>query len=90
MSFKGTINKNGRTPGTPNKVTSEVRESFNHLLKNNVDKIQDDINQLKPYERVKVILELAKFVLPTLKAMDIDASDMNFKEIVFEFGSHES
>jgi hypothetical protein len=86
--FKGQINKNGRKLGTPNKITADVRECFSNLLKNNLDLLQDDLEQLKPYERIKIILELAKFVIPTLKAVELNATENdNFKEIIFEFQS---
>ena len=33
--MKNRIKTGGRNAGTPNKVTSEVREQFQHLLENN-------------------------------------------------------
>jgi len=57
--------------GTPNKNTAEVREMFKGLLEKNFDKLQNDIEQLEPKDRIKAILDMAKFVLPTLKATEI-------------------
>jgi len=74
MSFKGLRNNDGRKPGTPNKITNEVRVMFGTLLEANLDQLQNDINALKPYERIRVILELAKFVIPTLKATEMTAN----------------
>ena len=69
--FKGIQNKEGRSIGTPNKVTAKVRESFATLLENNLVRLQDDIDSLKPAERLNLILQVAKFVIPTLKAIEV-------------------
>jgi len=61
----------GREKGTPNKITSEIREKFTLLVVNNIERLQDDINTLEPKDRIKMIIELSKFVLPSLKAMEI-------------------
>ena len=55
----------GRTKGTTNKTTAELREKFSLLLESNFDKLQKDIDLLEPKDRIKTILELAKFVVPT-------------------------
>ena len=65
-----TNNKLGRPKGTPNKITAELREQFKQLLENNLDKMQNDIDQLDSKDRLKVMLELSKFVIPTLKATE--------------------
>ncbi|SRR6056297_1458518 len=66
--------------GTPNKVTHEIRESLKQLLETNLARIQEDITALEPKDRVKVLLELAKFVLPTLKATELKTNE-DFKTI---------
>lgn len=75
MAFtKETASKAGKLSsraGSPNKNTAEVREMFKGLLENNFEKLQNDIDQLEPRDRVRLILDMAKFVLPTLKATEI-------------------
>ena len=66
--------------GTPNRVTNEVRESLRQLLETNLTTIQEDITALEPKDRVKVLLELAKFVIPTLKATELTQKE-DFKTI---------
>jgi hypothetical protein len=68
--FKGLRNINGRPKGAVNKTTTEIREKFSVLLENNLEKFQADIDLLEPKDRIKVILELAKFIVPTLKATE--------------------
>ena len=80
------IKTGGRTKGAQNKTTAEIRENFNLLLDNNFSKIQSDIDQLEPKDRIKTILELAKFVLPTLKAMELTGTNENkgFSPIIIQ------
>ena len=71
MPFEPGNNLGGRTKGSTNKTTSEIRDKFQILLENNLEKLQQDLNDLEPEERLKIILSLSKFVIPTLKAMDL-------------------
>ncbi|MEN9304059.1 MAG: hypothetical protein RL264_2488 [Bacteroidota bacterium] len=64
------IKTGGRTKGTPNKATKELRERFSDLLESNFESIQTDLESLEPKERIKTLLEISKFVIPTLKAVD--------------------
>ena len=66
--------------GTPNRATKAVRESFKELLETNLTNIQEDITALEPKDRLKVLLELAKFVIPTLKATALTQKE-DFKTI---------
>jgi hypothetical protein len=82
------IKTGGRTAGTLNKNTSELRERFALLIENNFDKLQNDIDLLEPKDRIKVILELAKFVVPTLKAIELSTGNENgFNPIVINLGA---
>ena len=71
MPFKEGNKLGGRTLGAKNKVTQEVRIKFKELLENNLDKIQSDLDQLEPKDRIKLILDLTKFVIPQLKAVEL-------------------
>ena len=73
----------GRTKGATNKDTAEIRSSFQYLIENNLEQLESDLKELKPFERIKVILELSKFVLPTLKAVEFkgEESENGFKPI---------
>lgn len=66
----------GREAGTPNKITAEIREKFTLLVDNNLNRLQDDIDKLEPRDRLKMIIELSKFVLPTLKSTEIIAEQI--------------
>jgi len=76
----------GRTKGTSNKTTTELREKFSLLIENNFDKLQQDIDLLDPKDRIKTILELARFVVPTLKATELTTdSNKSFQPITITF-----
>jgi biopolymer transport protein ExbD len=84
--FKGIRNENGRPKGSANKNTVEIRNSFQYLIENNLEQLESDLKELKPFERIKVILELSKFVLPTMKAVEVtDALNENgFNPIIVQ------
>jgi len=88
MAFKGTINTSGRPPGTPNKTTAEVRQAFALLLEQNIDVLNKDIKSLDSYQRLKIILELAKFVVPTLKATELTTNqNTEVKPVIIQFSN---
>ena len=67
---KGGPKLGGRVKGTTNKVTAEIRDMFKLIVENNLEGLQADMDALLPAERVKYTLDMAKFCLPTLKAID--------------------
>lgn len=87
--FKGIRNVNGRPKGSLNVATSETREKFTLLLENNLDRIQSDIDLLEPKDRIKTILELAKFVIPVLRSTELigETENNSFQPIILNLGS---
>jgi hypothetical protein len=70
-------NKNGRPKGVSNKITSEIREKYLHLIEDNFHLLEDDIKSMRSVDRVKAIIELSRFILPTLKATDFTLLNTN-------------
>lgn len=62
----------GSRKGVQNKATAEVRRAFQLLVEDNLDRMQSDLDSLKPKERLEIILQLSKFVIPQLQAVGID------------------
>jgi hypothetical protein len=80
--------KSGRKPNVPNKVTAKVRDAFALLLENNIDNLQRDIDELRPNERIRVLIQLSEFIIPKLKSIDImqqQQQEQQLKPIVFQF-----
>jgi len=63
----------GRPKGIPNKTTTEIKEAFQMLLEDNLPTLQRDISSLAPKERVNFMLELASFIIPKMKSVDLTA-----------------
>ena len=66
----GATKVGGRAKGVPNKKTVDARASFQELVEGNLPQLKEDLALLKPVERIRAIIELAKFFMPTLKAVD--------------------
>ena len=63
----------GRKAGTPNKATKDIRDAFTLLIENNLSKLQEDLNGLEPKQRVKLLLDMAQFVVPKLRSIDLQS-----------------
>ncbi|MCF7569480.1 hypothetical protein L3X37_14090 [Sabulilitoribacter arenilitoris] len=75
--FKGVRNINGRPKGAVNKTTKEIREHFQNLVSNNLEQLNEDLKSLEPLQRLKMIIELSKFVVPTLRATELTTDTEN-------------
>ena len=84
-------NPNGKPKGAENKVTKEIRAKIGLILNNNIDKVQTDLDKLEPKDRLNILLQLIKYVTPSLKAMEVDTTiqDNNnrFNPIVIEYNN---
>jgi hypothetical protein len=54
----------GRISGTPNKTTSELKETIREILTNEVENISTYLNQLTEKERLDVIIKLLPYGIP--------------------------
>ena len=77
---KGSVKTGGREPGTPNKLTGDMREKIQGILNDNIDTVQNDLNKLKPKDRLLIIEKLLSYVLPKLQAQSIDIDFTNMTE----------
>ena len=57
----------GRTAGTPNKITAEVRGKLENLIDSLVDSIE--IQDLNTSQRIKMLQIALQYTLPRLQAM---------------------
>jgi hypothetical protein len=60
----------GRAKGTPNKVTTEIREFYKELIENNLEQIESDLIELTPKERIEVLIKLSEYVIPKLNKVE--------------------
>ena len=73
----------GRKAGTPNKATTEIKEAFQMLLEDNLPTLKRDISSLEPKQRVKFILDLATFIIPKMKSVQVNDTSEETIEINF-------
>ena len=79
------INRVGRPIGSKNNATTEIRAKYLELIENNFEQLEKDLKTLRASERVKAIIDLSKFVLPTLKATEMSLSnERKFQAIEIE------
>ncbi|MEP3373409.1 MAG: hypothetical protein ABJO28_08780 [Maribacter dokdonensis] len=64
----------GRPKGSKNKTNEKIREHFEKLLVDNLKKMQDDLDKLDHNQRLQYMALLGKYVLPTMKAIEVTAN----------------
>jgi hypothetical protein len=77
----------GRKLGSVNKTTLSIKENYQKLIENNIDLLDADLKALSPRDRIKAIIELSKFIIPTLKQVEADVNtttDISFLDAYTE------
>jgi hypothetical protein len=73
----------GRKAGSLNRATKDIRDAFSLLIENNIDTLQKDLDSLEPKERVKLLLDMAQFVVPKLRSVDLKTDEEEIVTIDF-------
>jgi DNA phosphorothioation-dependent restriction protein DptG len=60
-----------RKKGVPNRTTQQVKQMINDIINQHLETIEDDLEKLEPKERVKCIIDLMRFVLPTIRSVEV-------------------
>lgn len=68
--FKKGNQLGGRTAGAVGKSNAKTKEFFALLLENNLSKLQSDIDSLEPKDRLKILIDLAGFIVPKMKSVE--------------------
>jgi len=85
------INREGRTPGIPNRATQKMKEAFALLVEGNLDNMTlwlEQIAQDDPKSAMEIVIKLSERFVPKLTQQaltDADGGDL-FKNIQFRFG----
>ena len=67
------IKYGGRTKGTPNKTTNELRKTLKCIVDDELLMLQSNIKELLPKERLELLIKLLPYVLP--KVQTVNAKD---------------
>ena len=60
----------GRRKGTPNKITSNIREWLEKLINKNRLQIERDIKVLEPKERLQILEKFMSYTTPKMKSIE--------------------
>jgi len=71
----------GRPKNSLNKQTVKIRDAFAQLLENNLEQLNDDFAELEPEKRIKLFLDMAKYIIPTLKQTELEVSNHGVKQL---------
>lgn len=67
--------------GTPNKATKEIREKIDLIISEHIKTISSDLKKLDAKDRINFILQFLSFVVPKMKHIDLDMSDIQNNEV---------
>lgn len=79
MRPKGLAKTGGRQIGSVNKTTKELRDYYKNLIEENIEQIKKDLKSLEPKDRLQFLLQLSKFILPTLRSVELEANTAESK-----------
>ncbi len=60
----------GRTSGTPNKVTSELRKTLKQVIAAELDALPETLGELPARERLELLIKLMPFCLPKVDSIN--------------------
>ena len=72
----------GRPLGQTNLVSSNVKKMIAEIVESNLETLQNELDQMKPTDKVKIIISLLEHVSPKLRSIETnDVTDTTFKPI---------
>lgn len=66
--------------------TNGIRERFQSILNENLEQLTKDLQTLEPKDRIKVLLDISRFVFPTLKSIESKES-LQVEQPIFDINS---
>lgn len=92
--FKGgdeNINRNGRPVGSKNKNTEAIREAYQKLTEDNLERMSIWITQVAsedPAKAMDIMIRLSEYIIPKLARQEVTGQDGKdlFQDVKFQFG----
>jgi hypothetical protein len=79
----------GRPLNSSNTLTRTIKKMIADIVETNLEKLQNDLDQMKPAERTKVIVSLLDYVSPKLRSIETnDVTDATFKPISIQINEN--
>lgn len=63
----------GRTKNTPNKINAETKTVIQNLVNDEVQKLPQLLDSLKPKDRAEILVKLISFVVPKQSKIELEA-----------------
>lgn len=63
------IKTGGRTKGTPNKTTKEIRNVLKSVIDNEIQNIETSLQEIPAKERLEILIKLIPYVLPKVETV---------------------
>lgn len=86
MAFtKGNTHGKGRIKGSKNRNTVEIRQFFQDFVNRHLEELNEAFSELEAREKFKFIIEMTKFVIPSLRSVSgtiDDLTEEQFNELV--------
>jgi hypothetical protein len=60
----------GRTAGTPNKITIELRKTLKGIIASELEALPTTFEQLQPKERLELLVKLLPFCMPKVDSIN--------------------
>jgi len=81
---KGQPKAGGRTAGTPNRITADLRGFVKNLLEENMDLIKSDFDALESKERIVTFEKLLQYVIPRKREAEIEIENRTVQEKIIQ------
>ena len=66
-------NPAGRPKGTPNRITTDLRKWLDELLSKNLSKMENDLSELEPKDRLVILERLMQYTIPKQQSINVEA-----------------
>lgn len=67
---KGHTLSKGRPPGSRNKAQNKIRQFFSDFVTDHMEELDEAFKELDAKDKFKFIIDLSKFIIPNLKAIE--------------------
>lgn len=71
----------GRAKGTPNKITTELRDKFRQFAQENFEMFETEWKGLEGKDKCKVFIDICKFVVPSLTSVELNDTTEQRSEV---------
>lgn len=70
----------GRSIGTPNKLTKELRVLLKDVLFKELYELHVHLDKLQPKERLEIIIKLMPYVMPRIETIQMEKGEGSFND----------